>query len=290
MRSFSILSLLVATLVSSAVATPGRTHISVHQHQRRANKLAKRISHSDDAVWNIEKRQAEGARMTYYKAGLGACGGYNGDNDKIVALNEYQWDGGKHCGQQITIEINGITAQATITDLCPFDSCPFGALDLTHGLFSIWGNPEQLGVMTGRWWFGSGGGGGGQQPTTTRHEEPTTTPPPPPPTTSTTSTPPRRHRRLALLRRPLRLRPRPRPQPPARPLQLHRPPVPRAALLLPLQSPRPPPHRFNKLSQPAVFMSSTTLLVMWDASCSQQCISRPERLFHILFTLFPGFG
>ncbi|KAK1236194.1 hypothetical protein PQX77_000570 [Marasmius sp. AFHP31] len=192
MRSFSILSLLVATLVSSAVATPGRTHISVghHQHQRRANKLAKRIPHSDDAVWDIEKRQADGARFTYYKTGLGACGGYNGDNDYIVALNEYQWEGGKHCGQQITIEVNGKTSQATIVDLCPFDSCPFGALDMSHGLFSNWGSPEQLGVITGRWWYGSGGGGG-QQPTTTRHEEPTTTPPPPPPsTTSTSSTPP----------------------------------------------------------------------------------------------------
>ncbi|KAG7099254.1 hypothetical protein E1B28_001117 [Marasmius oreades] len=185
MRSFSILSFLVAALVSEVViASPGLAPIRLAHH----GGIAKRHAEGH-ALWNAEKRQASGARFTWYKTGLGACGGYNGDDDRIVALNEHQWDGGAHCGQKITIEIGGKTAEATITDLCPFDSCPYGALDFSSGLFKIWASdPAAVGVMTGNWWYGSGGGNN-QQTTTSHHEEPTT-PPPPPPTTSTSSTTP----------------------------------------------------------------------------------------------------
>ncbi|EEB96209.1 hypothetical protein MPER_04695, partial [Moniliophthora perniciosa FA553] len=38
---------------------------------------------------------------------------------------------------------------ATVTDLCPFDSCPPGALDFSRGLFSKWSdNPERDAAAT----------------------------------------------------------------------------------------------------------------------------------------------
>ncbi|ESK88911.1 expansin family protein [Moniliophthora roreri MCA 2997] len=180
MRSLPILSLLVSVL---SPASAGHARIqAVHKGHREVKR------HTQEKIPPPEKRQGNVSRFTYYHTGLGACGGYNSPNDLIVALNEYQWDNGAHCNQQITININGHTETATVADLCPFDSCPPGALDFSRGLFSKWSNdPEGQGVMYGDWWFG----GGPQQPPTT-HQEPTTTtePPPPPTTTSTTSPPP----------------------------------------------------------------------------------------------------
>jgi hypothetical protein len=66
----------------------------------------------------------------------GACGGTNSESDfvrtllipgstsdlglitrpQIVALNVAQWDGGAHCGEQITMTYGGKTTAATIVD------------------------------------------------------------------------------------------------------------------------------------------------------------------------------
>ncbi|KAH8833549.1 RlpA-like double-psi beta-barrel-protein domain-containing protein-containing protein [Flagelloscypha sp. PMI_526] len=124
------------------------------------------------------------ARFTYYDAGLGACGDTNkgSDYEQIVALNEAQWAGGKHCGETITIHFGGKSAQAVIKDECP--GCPFGALDLTEGLFKHFADTAK-GVITGSWEFGGGGGDSGDdneddnddeaKPTSTKKKEETKT-------------------------------------------------------------------------------------------------------------------
>jgi hypothetical protein len=98
----------------------------------------------------LEKR-FDGARFTYYAAGLGACGKVNAASDFIVALNAAQFDEGSHCFQTITITINGKSTPAQITDRC--ESCGVGGLDFSSGLFDFFGS-ESLGVLTGSWVYG----------------------------------------------------------------------------------------------------------------------------------------
>ncbi|KAL0579969.1 hypothetical protein V5O48_002053 [Marasmius crinis-equi] len=169
-------------VVSALLAVPALAsqHGSLHNHRRHHAR-------------NISKRSFTG-RLTFYATGLGACGGYNNDNDYIVALNSAQYGGGypgPQCGKSITISYGGKTAEATIRDECP--TCDYGGLDLSPALFEHFASKD-LGVLQAEWWFndGSGGGGGGQQQPTTTSEPPppeTTTSEPPPPET-TTSTPP----------------------------------------------------------------------------------------------------
>ncbi|OCB91954.1 hypothetical protein A7U60_g753 [Sanghuangporus baumii] len=56
------------------------------------------------------------ARITFYNAGLGACGETNSDSEDILALTTEQWDNGAHCNQVITITANGKTKDAVIKD------------------------------------------------------------------------------------------------------------------------------------------------------------------------------
>ncbi|GMK56790.1 hypothetical protein CspeluHIS016_0306300 [Cutaneotrichosporon spelunceum] len=122
-------------------------------------------------------------KATYYVAGLGACGGYNTGADMIVALNAAQWDGGAHCGKKIMITEGGKTAQATIVDLCP--GCPFGGLDLSENLFSVF-HDHGKGVFQLSWNFADGSGGSPKpepEPTTEDKPAPTPTPAPAPEST-----------------------------------------------------------------------------------------------------------
>ncbi|KAJ3551114.1 hypothetical protein NM688_g4921 [Phlebia brevispora] len=162
----SFLSTLVLSLSLFSVATADK-HISRRHHA--LNRLERD---------HTAGKRFDSARMTYYEAGLGACGQTNSDSDFIVALNSAQYDGGSHCFETITISYNGKSTSAQITDECP--GCPYGGLDLTPGLFSFFSS-EDAGVIYGEWDFGSGGGAADSpSPTPT----PTPTPPPPPPTTT----------------------------------------------------------------------------------------------------------
>lgn len=83
-----------------------------------------------------------------------------------VALNYVQWDGGSHCGKQITIRYGGQTQTATIVDQCM--SCGgYGGIDLTPGLANAFGIRD-LGVVQATWSFGSGGD---QQQTSQRPQQ-----------------------------------------------------------------------------------------------------------------------
>jgi len=141
MRSTALLALISVPVVLA----------SSHGHDaRRHHEVAKRAG----AEVNLYKR-FDGVRLTFYAAGLGACGKTNSASDFIVALNREQYGNGQYCFKPITITVGGKSAQATIVDEC--EGCPFGGLDLSQGLFDHLGS-ESAGVLTGSWEFGSGGG------------------------------------------------------------------------------------------------------------------------------------
>ncbi|KAJ7285665.1 hypothetical protein C8J57DRAFT_1285493 [Mycena rebaudengoi] len=173
---------------------------SAHHPNVNHRELAKR------AKGDVEKRGAD-ARWSFYATGLGACGGYNNDNDFIVALNQqtfgYSYPS-KYCNKMITMTYGGKTTQAKIVDSCP--GCPYRGLDLSPGLFSFFASQDK-GIIYGDWWFSDGGdsgggGGGGEDPkpdppakpdppkTTPKPDPPKTTPKPDPPKTTPKEDPP----------------------------------------------------------------------------------------------------
>ncbi|KAJ3503394.1 hypothetical protein NMY22_g18262 [Coprinellus aureogranulatus] len=180
---------LLGGLAEFAFAVPLLAEPPLAERSANSTRLAKRF---------------DGARFSFYDAGLGACGEVNSNSDFIVALNIAQWDNKAHCGETITISFGGKTARAKIMDLCP--GCPYGGLDLTRGLFSYFAS-QDLGIIHGTWNFGSAGGAPAPRPTTTSmrhttsrtssltrpsttytHSRTSTTTPPPTPSTSTHAT------------------------------------------------------------------------------------------------------
>ncbi|KIY71615.1 hypothetical protein CYLTODRAFT_110292 [Cylindrobasidium torrendii FP15055 ss-10] len=122
----------------------------------------------------IRLQSAINSRTTKPAHFRGACGGYNSGNEFVVAMSAQDWEGGAHCGKQITININGKSTQATIVDECM--GCPSGDLDFSEGLFTFF-SPTDAGVVHGDWSYGNGA------PATTSSVYT-----PPPETTTSTST------------------------------------------------------------------------------------------------------
>ncbi|KAF8188345.1 RlpA-like double-psi beta-barrel-protein domain-containing protein-containing protein [Pholiota molesta] len=125
--------------VISATAASSRPRV-VHNGvaKRMSGELAKRFSST---------------RWTFYDVGLGACGQTNVASDFIVALNAEQFGSGypgPHCFKNIQMTYNGKSATATIMDSCP--GCPYGALDLSRGLFTHF-DSEDKGIIYGEWSF-----------------------------------------------------------------------------------------------------------------------------------------
>ncbi|THH05074.1 hypothetical protein EW145_g5059 [Phellinidium pouzarii] len=102
----------------------------------------------DSSISKISKRSS--SRLTYYEPGDGACGGKNGPNDMIVAINSAQYENGAHCWKMITIMSNGKQIKAQVVDECP--GCPVGGLDLSPSLFQHFA-PLDEGVISGHWSF-----------------------------------------------------------------------------------------------------------------------------------------
>ncbi|KAI0086315.1 RlpA-like double-psi beta-barrel-protein domain-containing protein-containing protein [Irpex rosettiformis] len=161
----------LSTLVQAAVlslALPFAAHGAKHEGSlaRRHHNLALQA-----------RGEFDNARFTFYDVGLGACGLFNSPSDFIVALNSVQFDESsgypaKNCFRMVTIEVNGKTAQAQITDECP--GCPDRGLDFSRGLFDHFAS-EDAGVLNGKWWFND------DAPAAPAPPKPTPTPPPPPP-------------------------------------------------------------------------------------------------------------
>lgn len=73
----------------------------------------------------------------------GACGNYNSDSTKLVALDSRMYGGGSHCGQMVVIKntSNGKTVTAKVQDECP-TCASSGSLDLSVAAFNAIGNPD----------------------------------------------------------------------------------------------------------------------------------------------------
>lgn len=143
---FSDLFTLLAFALPLVIASP-------HEHYLRQTELNKR-SGADVGL----RKRISNARITFYDAGLGACGGTNKNSDFIVALNRPQFGSGSDCYKTITITVNGKSHAATIVDEC--EGCPFGGLDMSPALFDYFASAS-AGIIYGDWEFDGGGGGGG---------------------------------------------------------------------------------------------------------------------------------
>lgn len=94
--------------------------------------------------------------ITYYEAGLGACGTTNnGNTDMIVALpHEFmgaQSNGNPYCGKSLTISYGGKTVVATVADKCM--GCVGRDLDLSNIAFQSLGIDFGVGRTKADWWF-----------------------------------------------------------------------------------------------------------------------------------------
>ncbi|KAL4251614.1 hypothetical protein ABKN59_003820 [Abortiporus biennis] len=170
----------VATLVFS-LALSGLIQATPHPHRAsfsaKHRRPAANITSQDI---NVQKRgETFQGQFTNFVTGLGACGQTNVASDYIVALNVPQYAGGAHCGETITITINGKTVQAQVADECM--KCAFGSVDMTDGLFEHFA-PLDTGVLQGSWFFGT------EQETAPPKTSSSTHSDPPPPTTTSTHT------------------------------------------------------------------------------------------------------
>lgn len=160
MRVFTAVLTAAAFCVFPVLAS---SHNDVGVSRRHHQLEQARGLDSSPAVDNVshifEERAFMNARFSFYHAGLGACGDYNGDGDSIVALNVQQFGNRRYCGQRVRISFHGRSVEATIKDCCM--GCGYGGLDLTPSLFSRLASLG-AGIIHGEWEFiGSGGGGGG---------------------------------------------------------------------------------------------------------------------------------
>ena len=95
--------------------------------------------------------------ITYYEAGLGACGFTNdGSVDKIVALPHglmgTQSNGNPYCGRMITVKCTstGKTTTAKVMDKCM--GCIGDSIDLSNAAFDEIAD-EAVGRTVAEWWF-----------------------------------------------------------------------------------------------------------------------------------------
>jgi hypothetical protein len=95
--------------------------------------------------------------ITYYQAGLGACGiDSDGDTQNVVALPHAlmgaQSNGNPYCGQTITIQCpsTGETTTATVVDKCM--GCTGYSIDLSNAAFLDLASLS-VGRTTANWWF-----------------------------------------------------------------------------------------------------------------------------------------
>lgn len=94
--------------------------------------------------------------ITFYEAGLGACGDTSdGSSENVVALaHEFMGElsnTNPYCGKTVTIEYNGVTVEATVVDKCM--GCVGRDLDLSNHAFDALGIAESVGRTTANWYF-----------------------------------------------------------------------------------------------------------------------------------------
>jgi hypothetical protein len=94
--------------------------------------------------------------MTYYEAGLGACGIYsNGDSDAVIALPVgmmgSQSNGNPYCGRTVKIVNGDATVTATVVDKCM--GCVGNSIDLSNNAFLALGEQLSVGRKVISWYF-----------------------------------------------------------------------------------------------------------------------------------------
>jgi hypothetical protein len=94
--------------------------------------------------------------ITFYEAGLGACGEtHDGETDSVIALPHgmmgTQSNGNPFCGKTVTISKGGKTVQATVVDKCM--GCTGNSIDLSNKAFRELGVDFDVGRTTADWWF-----------------------------------------------------------------------------------------------------------------------------------------
>ncbi|KAF9049463.1 Non-catalytic module family EXPN protein [Hymenopellis radicata] len=103
---------------------------------------------------DIEKRVSHEGRGTWYETGLGNCGWWNNDNDKIVAIakSRYDAENGSNCGQwmQIVNKANGRSVMAKTVDSC--ESCGYDDIDMSPAAFNAISS-QDVGLLTVDWHF-----------------------------------------------------------------------------------------------------------------------------------------
>ncbi|KAF7351595.1 Expansin family [Mycena sanguinolenta] len=105
----------------------------------------------------LGKRQTfTNVMMTWYSNDLApvrsttvALREFHQDSDFVVAMDRPLYEEGGCCGKQLVISVNGKSATATCVDECI--SCPYGALDLTKGLFEYFAGDLGVGLVFGSW-------------------------------------------------------------------------------------------------------------------------------------------
>ncbi|PVH80606.1 hypothetical protein DL98DRAFT_370557, partial [Cadophora sp. DSE1049] len=93
--------------------------------------------------------------ITYYEAGLGACGETtDGSVDKVIALPVglmgAQSNGNPYCGKTVTIKKGSKTTTATVVDKCM--GCEGNSIDLSNAAFLELAEFD-VGRTTAEWWF-----------------------------------------------------------------------------------------------------------------------------------------
>ncbi|KUJ15663.1 uncharacterized protein LY89DRAFT_587490, partial [Mollisia scopiformis] len=93
--------------------------------------------------------------ITYYEAGLGACGWTSdGSTEQVVALPYElmgtQSNGNPYCGKTITISYQGKTTQAKVVDKCM--GCMGDSIDLSNAAFLELAELA-VGRASAEWWF-----------------------------------------------------------------------------------------------------------------------------------------
>ncbi|KAH7339091.1 RlpA-like double-psi beta-barrel-protein domain-containing protein-containing protein [Rhizoctonia solani] len=128
--SLSIVFTLLATSLSHLLLLPFLLELSLRLHLLLVSSSTTPLP---GTTLPTDCHTTRSGDATYFDAGLGACGGTNGNWEYVVALNVPQWNGGANCWRGITIQAYGKQINAAIVDQCP--GCGYGSLDLTPSLF-----------------------------------------------------------------------------------------------------------------------------------------------------------
>merc|ERR1711939_1124425 len=131
------------SILPPTFSSPSQLHHSLSKMVSFTAIFATVAAAASVAVASPVARSNSGQATFFYQNGNpGACGNYNKDSAKVVALDYRMYSNGDHCGK---------TVVATVADMCP--SCASsGSLDLSTGAFDVIG-AQDTGVLPISWDF-----------------------------------------------------------------------------------------------------------------------------------------